>query len=213
MTPKILLVNPNYTKKEMVRLTLKPLLELAYLKPPLGLAYLAASLEQEGFKVEILDSNIEALSPKETAERIIRSPAQYIGFTTDTFLIPLVFQISSLVKFKSKDSKFIFIGGPHVTFMSKQTLEDCQSIDAVVRGEGEITVCELIKKLEEGKVLFGVKGITFRRGNKIFENPDRKPIEDIDTIPFPASSSFPPSICLRIKTLCWSMKDMALCLL
>lgn len=187
MAPKIILVNPNprYTKLRIGGI---------FPQPPLGLAYLAASLEQGGFKVEILDSNIEALSPQETAEKIIRSPAQYIGFTSDTLLIPLVFQISSLVKSKSKDSKFIFIGGPHVTYMSKQTLQDCQSIDAVVRGEGENTVCELIKKLEERKALSEVKGITFRKGKEIVENPDRKLIEDIDTIPFPAWHLLPLSL-------------------
>ena len=183
MTSKILLVNPR--SEEFFHQLCR--------QPPLGLAYLAANLEKERFKVEVLDANIESLNPQETAERIIRSSAKYIGFTADTFLIPLVFKISSLVKFKNENRKFIFIGGPHVTFMPKETLQDCQSIDAVVRGEGEITVCELIKKLEEKKTLSEVKGITFRRDNEIIENPDRELIEDIDTIPFPAWQLFPLS--------------------
>ncbi len=179
MSSLILLINPSYTKK------VYKAKQAPFIRPPLGLTYVAASLEQAGFNVEILDANAQFLSLRETAERIIQSPAKYIGFTSVTSTMPLIYQLSSLIKAKAKN-KFIFIGGPHVTFMSIQTLEDCQAIDVVVRGEGEITSCELIKNLREEKDISGVRGITFRKRDEIIENPDRELIEDIDTIPFPA---------------------------
>ena len=180
MRPLVLLVNPSYTER-VYKIKESP----SGIRPPLGLAYIAAYLEQAGVGAEILDANAEFLSPQETAERIIRSPARYVGFTSVTITIPLICEISSLVK-KKDNSKFIFIGGPHVTFMAKQTLKDCSGIDLIVRGEGELTAVELIKSLEEGGAPDEIKGITFRKGKEIMENADRGLIEDIDAIPFPA---------------------------
>ena len=155
------------------------------IRPSLGLSYIAAYLEKNGVGAEILDANAEFLTVQETAERILHSPAKYIGFTSVTATIPLIYEISSLVKAKNSN-KFIFAGGPHVTFMAKETLEACSSLDLVVRGEGELTALELIEHLEAKRNLGGVRGITFREGKEIIENPDRKAIEDIDAIPFPA---------------------------
>lgn len=180
----ILLVNPPYAKK-VYRSRQSP-----SVRPPLGLAYVAAGLEDDGFKVEILDANAEYLTLEETAKKIISSPAKYVGFTSVTATIPLVCEISSLVKTENS-GKFIFVGGPHVTFMAEQTLKDCPAIDVAVRGEGEITAPLLIKALEKDGDLSEIKGITFRNGEKIIANPDREFIEDINTISFPARHLLP----------------------
>jgi len=180
----ILLVNPAYLDK------VYGTRGAPTLKPPLGLSYVAATLEQSGFKTEILDANAEFLSPEETAERIINSQAKYIGFTSVTSTIPLVCKVSSLVRARNGNS-VIFVGGPHVTFAATETLKDCQAIDIVVRGEGERTASELVKKMEAGEDIAGIKGITFRKGGQIAENPDRELIEDIDDIPLPARHLLP----------------------
>ena len=180
----VLLVNPSYMKK------IYGTRHAPSIKSPLGLAYVAANLEQAGFKVEILDANAEFLSPQETVEKIIQSPAKYIGFTSVTATIPLIYQISSLIKAKNKN-KIIIAGGPHVTFMPKEVFKECKAIDIIVRGEGEVTICELIKNLENKQDLSKIKGITFKKGNKIISNPDRELIQDIDAIPFPARHLLP----------------------
>lgn len=180
----ILLVNPCYLAK-VYKSKGAPTV-----KPPLGLAYVASALEQAGFRIEILDANAEFLGPKETAEKIIGSGAKYIGFTSVTSTMPLVYKISSLLK--NKDSnKIIFVGGPHVSFAAKQTLEDCQEIDFVVRGEGEITAVELISKLVSGENISGVDGITLRKEGRIIENQDRELINDINAITLPARHLLP----------------------
>jgi len=184
MDPLILLVNSPYTKN------VYKMKRVPGLVPPLGLAYLAASLEQAGLGVEILDANALLLSIEETAERIIQSPIKYIGFNVVTATIPLVYKLSSLVKAKKSD-KFIIVGGPHVTFLSEETLKECPAIDAAVRGEGEATICELIKTLMEKGELSKIKGVTFRSGDKIAVNPDREFVENIDTLPFPARHLLP----------------------
>lgn len=57
-------------------------------------------------------------------------------------------------------------------------------MDAVVRGEGEKTFIELIKCLKKDQNFKTVEGITFSKHGKIIRNENRKPISDLDTIPF-----------------------------
>ena len=180
MPSSVFLVNPPYIR------VVYGLKKASAVKPPLGLAYVAASLEHNGFKVEILDANAEFLNIQETVERILRSNVKYIGFTAVSATMSLVFQISELVKAKNAE-KFIFVGGPHATFTAVSTLKDCLAIDAVIQGEGEITVCELIEALENGKNLSEIAGLAFRKKQgEIIENSPRSLIENINFIPVPA---------------------------
>ncbi|MFH0828050.1 MAG: B12-binding domain-containing radical SAM protein, partial [Candidatus Omnitrophota bacterium] len=58
-----------------------------------------------------------------------------------------------------------------------------RAIDAVVRGEGEVTFSELVKR--PGWGLSGVLGLSFRDGKKVVNNPDRPQIRDLEVIPSP----------------------------
>lgn len=81
---------------------------------------------------------------------------------------------------------FIAVGGPYPIAMQEKCLEAAPDIDAVVTGEGESTVVEILERLSQGNSLEGVKGVVFRDGNKITKNPPRPLISDIDSLPFPA---------------------------
>jgi radical SAM superfamily enzyme YgiQ (UPF0313 family) len=71
--------------------------------------------------------------------------------------------------------------------MQENCLDDAGDLfDAVVTGEGEFTCLEIIGRLEAGKGLEGVQGVVFRAGEKIFKNPPRPLITDLDALPFPA---------------------------
>ncbi|MBC8393737.1 MAG: radical SAM protein, partial [Deltaproteobacteria bacterium] len=65
------------------------------------------------------------------------------------------------------------------------------SADAVVIGEGEITIIELLNALRNGHSLDSIKGIAFKNSNGCTVNERRQLIEDIDSIPFPAYELFP----------------------
>jgi radical SAM superfamily enzyme YgiQ (UPF0313 family) len=79
------------------------------------------------------------------------------------------------------------IGGPHVSFTPKETLQESLWIDIVVRGEGEITISEI----SLGKELKDIDGIAFRENNEIVMTPPRQLIEDLDELPFPSRHLFP----------------------
>lgn len=176
----IILINPPYNRD------LYKSKKSISVQPPLGLAYLASTLEKEGLDVEILDANAKMLSISETANKAVSSPAKFVGITSVTTTIPLVYEISN--KIKEKSDKIIVVGGPHVTFMTKRTLTECKSVDIIVSGEGERTLVELIKNEDD---LSKVKGVTYRDEGAIIENPKRESIQNIDDIPFPAYHLLP----------------------
>ena len=77
------------------------------------------------------------------------------------------------------------LGGPHVTFLSQETLLNNPEVDFVVRGEGERTLVNLIRCLEEDDDLSGVEGIAFRQGERVVQTLLPPPL-DLDTLPLPA---------------------------
>jgi len=83
------------------------------------------------------------------------------------------------------------MGGPHVTFMDVETLEKNPFVDYIVRGEGEITMHELIKSLEKRIEPKDVLGLTYRVNGVIKRNPPRPPIKDLDSLPMPAYHLLP----------------------
>ena len=71
--------------------------------------------------------------------------------------------------------------------LSKQALvEGDGNIDAVVTGEGEITVVEMVNQLARGDSLHGIAGVIFKDKGEIVNNGLRPLIEDLDALPFPA---------------------------
>lgn len=86
-----------------------------------------------------------------------------------------------------KDNPHIIIvlGGPQVTYNSEEILRENPSTDIIVRGEGEITFCELIEALKKKSSLHSILGITFRHEGRIIHNPDRPSLSNLDEIPSP----------------------------
>ena len=79
------------------------------------------------------------------------------------------------------------VGGPYPSAVEDACLGDgCEAIDAVVVGEGEETVVEILDRLQAGRDLAGVAGVIARENGKILHNPPRPLIEDLDRLPFPA---------------------------
>ena len=154
------------------------------LDPPLGLAYIAALLEKNGIKVGIIDCEAEKLSIKQTVEEIKARSPDIIGFTTTTPTMPEIYEISELVR-KTNEEIVLVAGGPHATAEPTRTLTESE-INVVVRMEGEETIIELVKTIEENGNLKEVGGISYKKRNRVYHNPDREPVKDLDLIPFPA---------------------------
>lgn len=151
--------------------------------PPLNLAYLASMIRNE-HKVKIVDSSTEGLT-FEDVKKIMKSfEIDVVGITATTSMIPDAYETARIAKEVNENAKVI-LGGPHSTFLPEKTMEECKSIDFIVRGEGEYTFKELIGAIEKGKKPENINGLSFR-GNKIQHNPPRELIKNVDELPIPS---------------------------
>ncbi len=160
--------------------------------PPLGIGYLAAYIREAGHDVILIDGFEENLSKQDLINRIKRFSPDVVGISTLTANLYRGYEMAKVIK-EIDDKIKIVMGGPHVSFTPEESLRECPYVDVIVRGEGEITLSELLKELEKKKPdLKSVQGITWRtQDGKIVSNPPRTLIEDLDKLPFPAYDLLP----------------------
>ena len=154
-------------------------------KPPLGLAYIASSLEAQGHEVNIIDMYSTSMSSDDLVTKVKNFGPDLVGFSVLTPYIKTTDKLASRIKIEYMDVPIV-VGGPHPSSIPKRTLEENSSVDMAVFGEGEETMSELVDKLTSGDDVSAVKGIVYRDGDNIIVNPERPLISDIDKILFPA---------------------------
>ena len=184
MAPSVLLVNPPYQSRT------EAIAQIS-VGPPLGLAYLAASLEVAGVPVDILDANALQLSEEETLRRVLDAEPDVVGLTAVTPTADLCARIAHGVKTLRPEATTV-LGGVHASMVPDQTLARLPSIDLLVRGEGERTLPELVDALPDGAgKLSQVAGVSLRRGKRIMHGPRRPLVDPLDDLPFPALHLLP----------------------
>lgn len=156
----------------------------------LGLGYLAAVLEKNNFKVDVIDCQVQKLSLEEFKTEIAKRQPDIVGVTSSTLTYQSGLKLIKAAKGVCPKA-ITLAGGPHVTFWDNNALEECPDLDIVIRKEGENTIVELAQKIKEGKSYDNVLGITYRKDGKIVRTSDRPYIEDLDSLPFPARHLWP----------------------
>ena len=158
---------------------------------PQGLAYIAAVLLKEGYEVDIYNQDVHHYEDEHLTEYLNNNHFDVVGLSA----IGGYYQYRKMIKISnainnSRDRPFYIIGGhassPDPEYFLKKT-----KADAVVMGEGEGTIVELIESLANKRSFSNVKGIAFRDEDDVKINEDRPLIGEIDTIPFPAYNLFP----------------------
>lgn len=159
--------------------------------PPLGIAWLAAVLRQNGFKnVVLIDSMANHYTNEEIIVLLKKEGPDLVGISFGTQIRFSAFDLARMIK-KEFPSIPIVVGGPHPTLTAHDTLENIPEIDVVVKGEGEISFLNLVKSIESGQDFSGIKGISFRKDGKIIHNAPELPIHDLDSLPLPARDLLP----------------------
>lgn len=147
------------------------------LTEPLGIEAVAGALTAH-HQVKILDMRLNPNLYSVLAEFKPQAVGVAVPFTTAVYRAR---EVVREVKEYNSDV-FTFVGGHHVTLSPQDCLDEYT--DAVVIGEGEETVNELLAAYE-GRDLEGVRGIAFRReGQNIFNAP-RSLIANLDGTPKP----------------------------
>jgi radical SAM superfamily enzyme YgiQ (UPF0313 family) len=163
----------------------------ATVEPPLGLAYLASSLEQQGFKCSIIDAKTLGLGSEEVMSQI-SSQHSLIGFYLNSFNYDTVLELTQLCRRKQPDATIV-LGGPLASAAPEMVLSDfpCHGI---VRGEGEDAVVGIMHNLATGRPPFDreIPGAAYYDDSKnMVMNPVVR-IMDLDRLPYPAYHLLPP---------------------
>jgi len=157
---------------------------------PLGVGYLAAVLKKKGSEVRIYNQDVFHFSNQELTEFLAREEFDLIGvgFLAARFK-ETVLDLCKTIGAHKKNA-WLVLGGHGPSAIPEYMLKTTGA-DLVAIGEAEETIVDLLKcKMESGD-LSKVRGIAFRSGDDIVVNERRKPIHNLDSIPFPEWELFP----------------------
>jgi anaerobic magnesium-protoporphyrin IX monomethyl ester cyclase len=177
-----------------------------FLCPPIGLAYLAAAVREAGYPVFIVDpigespfevneipgrpSVLYGLSLEKTVQAV-PAASRYIGvsciFSQEW---PVSKDLVRAIRRKFPEA-IIIAGGEHITAAPEQSLEECPEIDYAVLGEGEVTLNELLRALDNGRDLSEVAGLCYVRNGVALRTHPRARVRDLDSMPGPAWDLIP----------------------
>ena len=158
---------------------------------PLGLAYIAAALRCEGVDVEIYNQDMHHYPDEHLTEHLNENTFDVIGVGVigGYYQYRKLLSLSNAIN-SSRNRPFYIIGG-HGPSPEPEYFMDKTHADAVVIGEGEVTIVDLLKALSNHQPLSTVRGIAFRNGDSIIVNERQPLINDLDSIPHPAYDLFP----------------------
>jgi radical SAM superfamily enzyme YgiQ (UPF0313 family) len=145
--------------------------------PRLGLPLIGGLLDMRGHDVRIY---VETLAPVDWSDV---ATSDLVGFSTTTATTPAAYAMARQVQAMRIPT---VIGGPHATFLPDEALRYC---DFVVRGEGQVTMLELVDALEGKADVGDIAGLSYKdRMGRPVHNPARPPCtqEEFAALPSPA---------------------------
>lgn len=149
---------------------------------PLYLVYLAGATKHAGYETEIYDAMTKNVGYPEIEKKIIESKPDFVAVSVMTCTSPDAIKVAELAKRINPAIKTI-MGGVHASFMYEEMFSATDALDYIVRGEGEITIVELLDAVSKNSDLKAVNGLVYRDNGKIFVNPPRSLMESFDNLP------------------------------
>jgi anaerobic magnesium-protoporphyrin IX monomethyl ester cyclase len=156
--------------------------------PPLSLLYPAATLEEAGHRVSIVDGNAERLGSQQLIQRVRKTKPDLLGFTLSTFTYHRSLEWIRMLK--AALGVTVVAGGRHVWYYPRETIERSE-VDIAVRAEADHTIVSLAEAIERNTSLQRVEGIMYKRGSRIRQTPLCQPVSNLDSLPFPSRHLLP----------------------
>jgi len=152
---------------------------------PLGLLGLAAYLRQQTHELQFIDAEAEGLTDDEVIRRLQEFSPAVAGISLTTVAFPNARRLAEKIK-ENLPELLLVVGGPQVTADPEGTMF-CQSFDAGIYGEGELTFAELLDQLAQQESYLEINGLVYRQNDaEVKINPPREPIPELDNLPHPA---------------------------
>lgn len=160
----------------------------------LGLGYIASYVlsRNDDITVSVLDTGV---ATKKETDSFLKEEFDIVGITVTSNTYREALRITKTLKDKKSNARIVF-GGPHVSIMMRELMEE-KLIDFAVYGEGELTFGELITHIKQTadknsiEELSNINGLIFRTNDQIVVNQPRALIKDLDVLPIPAYHLFP----------------------
>lgn len=156
---------------------------------PLGILYLSAFLEKNGFENEVFDSTFTSMQALQQ-QILLQKPnilAVYVNLMTKLNVLKIIRFVKENEMLR--DTKII-LGGPEVKYNAAGFL--AAGADVLVVGEGEETTLELAtlflteKENSNPESLANITGIAYFSPEKeVIFTPERAKLKDIDVLPPP----------------------------
>ncbi|MGO9018807.1 MAG: B12-binding domain-containing radical SAM protein [Syntrophobacteraceae bacterium] len=161
---------------------------------PTGLAHIAYVLEKEGCEVRVLNCEehlIKNSYNRAAVDELIKGELRefapdLVGLSILTPGMIEAARIANFVKRICGADTIVIAGGPHPTALPQRTLREIPELDAVVVGEGELTMLDLIKS----GISDDIAGLVFRRGNELAPTRPGPRQKDLDELGLPAYHLF-----------------------
>ena len=177
----MVLINPGYRKQIYQDLANT----ISAIESPFWVAMLGAFLRNNGFGVEIIDANVENISPGEVSN-LVNEIKPYLSAvivygsqpSASTQNMTIAGKICNALK--NNTSSKVAAGGLHPSALPKRTLEE-ENIDFVIEGECFHTLKNLIEVLMIPSDDFsGIPGLWFIDNGTARNNPQASLIKDLD---------------------------------
>ena len=149
----------------------------------LGLMWLSRSIKDAGHQAQAL-----FLPDTDWIQKTKDYAPDVVCFSVTTGMHLYFLDLAKRIRTELPDA-FILFGGPHPTF-SPEIIELNEHVDAICRGEGELSTVELLDKLAAGEDYQFVQNMWFRdrETGEIQKNSQRPPVQDLDSLGFPDRS-------------------------
>ena len=160
------------------------------LREPIGLYYLAGVLNKNDISTAIIDFNVKLPTYSGFCRYLKYLNPRIVGITSCTFNFSVVKKIIKGIKMA--DSRITtVIGGVHASALPEKVLKEISALDFIVLGEGEYTFLEVCMKILQGESVYDIKGIAYRKGDRVVINPPRDLASDLDELPMPNRDLLP----------------------
>ncbi len=156
------------------------------IRPPVGMGYLNEYLKTHGVVTDVLDMTM-GHGKRNLLNRIREFRPGLIGYTVHTYQFGHAYALLEDVK-KRFPSIASVVGGPHVSALRSEVLNQSQGIDYAIEGEGE----KALYGLCSGDPLDDVPGLSFRSDGKAVQGRPRVYSPNLDEFPFPRYEQYHP---------------------
>jgi len=147
----------------------------------IGIMLISSLLKSHGFDSQVVEADY-----KRVKSIFTEKSSTIVAFSTPTVYKDTYLTLNR--RLKKEFQFFSAFGGPHPTYFPEMIEEE--GVDGICIGEGEYPMLDLVRKMTSGESINDVNNWWIKKENKIYKNPIRPLIQDLDCLPLPDHEIF-----------------------